>query len=136
MLENSTLSILQYNVNNSRTQVMIPLFEPEGIEDYDILAIQEPWRNSFQHTTNNRIGQQFELIYMPDAATRVCLLVNKKIAKAEYTHTFHNKDLISLRIQAADNRIVNVHNIYNPCKGSEDASVIPSLKRALQEDSK
>ena len=42
MIENQTLVILQYNVNNSRSKVMILMFEIEGILDYDILAIQEP----------------------------------------------------------------------------------------------
>ncbi|KAG7001977.1 hypothetical protein G7Y79_00030g065100 [Physcia stellaris] len=120
MLDNS----IMYNVNNSRTQVMIPLFETEGIEKFDILAIQEPWKNSFQPTTNNRLSQQFELLYMPDAATRVCMFVNKRIAKTVYSHTFHNRNLISLRMQAVDDRIINIHNMYNPCKGSEDFGAI------------
>ena len=42
MIENQTLSILQYNVNNSRAKVMIPLFESENIQQYVVLAIQEP----------------------------------------------------------------------------------------------
>jgi hypothetical protein len=76
MLENHTLSILQYDVNKSRSGVMIPLFESEGITDFDILAIQEPWRNLYQPTTNNRLNQYFELHYMNDKNTRVCFFVN------------------------------------------------------------
>ena len=42
MLENQSLSILQYNVNKSRTKVMISLFETDDILDYDVIAVQEP----------------------------------------------------------------------------------------------
>lgn len=134
MLEHQTISILQYNVNNSRTQVMIPLFETEGIENYDILAIQEPWRNPFQTTINNRIGQHFELLYMQNENTRVCLFINKRIEKKTYTHTFHSKNLISLKLGIEDGRTLNIHNIYNPCKGSNEPNAIPSLRRALEEN--
>lgn len=61
MLDKEPLSILQYNVNKSRTRVTIPLFESDGIINYDILVIQEPWKNPFQATTNNRVSQYFDL---------------------------------------------------------------------------
>ena len=132
MLKNQTLFILQYNVNNSRTQIMISLFEIKDIEDYDILIIQKFWKNSFQLTTNNRFSQQFELFYISNAITKMCLFVNKKIAKIVYFHTFHNKNLISLRMQIANDKIINIHNMYNSCKSSNDISVIFSLKNAIQ----
>ena len=133
MLENDTLSILQYNVNNSKIQIMISLFETESIEKFDILIMQKFWKNSFQLTTNNRLSQQFELLYMPDAVTRVCMFINKRIAKIEYFHTFHNRNLISLRMQIADDRVINIHNMYNSCKSSENPSAILSFKNAMQE---
>ena len=132
MLENQTLFILQYNVNNSRTQIMISLFEIKDIENYDILVIQKSWKNSFQLTTNNKLSQQFELLYMSNAITKMCLFVNKKIAKIVYFHTFYNKNLISLRMQIANDRIINIHNMYNSCKDNNDISVILSLKNAIQ----
>ena len=132
MLENDTLSILQYNVNNSRIQIMISLFETKSIEKFDILIMQKSWKNSFQFTTNNRFSQQFELLYMLDAVTRVCMFVNKRIAKIEYSHTFHNKNLISLRMQIANDRVINIHNMYNSCKNSENFNAILSFKNAMQ----
>jgi len=74
MIEKQTLSILQYNVNNSRSKVMIPLFENEGFTDFDILAIQEPWRNLYQPTTNNKLNQHFKLCDVKSKDTRVCFL--------------------------------------------------------------
>lgn len=46
-----TLSILQYNTRKSRNIVMIPLFQNENILDIDIIALQEPWRNTRDQTT-------------------------------------------------------------------------------------
>ena len=69
---------------------------------------------------------------MSNAITKVCLFVNKKIAKIVYFHTFHNKNLISLRMQIANDRIINIHNMYNSCKDNNDISVIFSLKNAIQ----
>lgn len=135
MIENDTLSILQYNVNNSRTQVMIPLFESEGIAEYDILLIQEPWRNSFQPTTNNRLSQHFELHYMPSIATRVCLFINKRIALSTYSVAHHSKDLVTMKLRLTDDRIINIHNLYNSCRGSSDTSVFPLLKGIIQNES-
>jgi exonuclease III len=131
MIENRTLSILQYNVNNSRSKVMIPLFESERITNFDILAIQEPWRNLYQPTTNKRLNQHFELHYMNDKNTRVCFFVNKRVALASYTITHRSKDLCSLALKLAEGRTINVHNIYNPCKSSEDKSNLPLLRTAL-----
>ena len=132
MLKNDTLSILQYNVNNSKIQIMISLFETENIEKFDILIMQKSWKNSFQFTTNNKLSQQFELLYMLDAVTRMCMFVNKKIAKIEYSHTFHNKNLISLKMQIANDKVINIHNMYNSCKNNENFSAIFSFKNAMQ----
>lgn len=93
------LSILQYNVNKSRSRVMIPLFESEGIEKFDTMAIQEPWRNLYQPTTNNRLNQHFNLHYIDREDTRVCFYINKRIDMASYTVTHRTKDLSTLTLR-------------------------------------
>lgn len=125
--------MLQHNVNKSRSRVMIPLFESEGITDFDILAIQEPWRNLHQPTTNNRLNQHFELHYMNDKNIRVCFFVNRRIAFASYTITHRSKDLCSLTLRLVEGRTINVHNIYNSCKDSENGSNLPLLRTTLAE---
>ena len=35
---------------------MISLFETDGILDYDVIAVQEPWKNFFQNTINSRLN--------------------------------------------------------------------------------
>jgi hypothetical protein len=42
MLDNNSLSILQYNVRKSRDQVMASLLANEKALEYDIIALQEP----------------------------------------------------------------------------------------------
>jgi hypothetical protein len=56
----------------SKDKVMASLLRDKKITRYDILAIQEPWRNSFTNTTHNPIPQHFELAYMDNRKTRVC----------------------------------------------------------------
>ena len=70
---------------------------------------------------------------MSDAITRMCLFVNKKIAKTVYIHTFHSKNQISLRMRATNDRIINIHNMYNSCKDNENVNALLSLKKTLQE---
>jgi hypothetical protein len=132
MLENQTLSILQYNVNNSRSKVMISLFESEGITYFDVLAIQEPWRNLYQPTTNNRLNQHFVLHYMDSMNTRVCFFVDKRIALESITH--RTRDLITLSFRRQEDRFINIHNIYNPCKSSNESNNLSLLRTALAED--
>lgn len=42
---------------------MAPLLIDEKTWSFDVITIQEPWRNKFQHTTYNSIKDWFDLIY-------------------------------------------------------------------------
>ena len=53
MNRHTTISILQYNVHKSRDVVMATMLRDPRIHEYDILAIQEPWRNPFAATTHH-----------------------------------------------------------------------------------
>lgn len=134
MIENQSLAILQYNVNNSRSKVMIPMFETDGILNYDILAIQEPWKNPYSNTTNSRLNQYFDTYYMDSPKTRVCFFVNKRIALASYTVTYHSGDINTINLRLPEGRTIDIHNLYNPCKGSGEKSVIPILRNLLEEN--
>lgn len=63
----------------SKDVVLADLFQKPGISRYDILAIQEPWRNPFIDTTYHPLKSQFHLLYLADPMTRVCLFINKRI---------------------------------------------------------
>ena len=136
MIENQTLFILQYNVNNFRAKVMISLFESENIQQYDVLIIQESWRNSFQEITNNRLDQCFDLYYETRKNTRVCFYINKRIALAFITITYHSKNLITLSLCLFEDRIIYIHNIYNSCKSSNERSIMSLLRDILSQNRK
>ena len=57
------LRLLQYNVQKSKNKVMVPLFEDARAQDFDIIAIQEPWQNPFMATTYSRRGGGYYLAY-------------------------------------------------------------------------
>jgi len=48
-----TLKILQYNVNHGKEATVIPLLQDQRVKEFDILAIQEPWRNLYIATGYN-----------------------------------------------------------------------------------
>ena len=53
------LKVLQYNVHKSKDKVMASLLWDPRIHEFDILAIQEPWRNPFTATTHHLAKDKF-----------------------------------------------------------------------------
>ena len=93
-----TLKILQYNTQKSR-DVMAEAFHRHEIHDYDILAIQEPYRNPFQHTTHHPVKGRFHLLYMDSEGTRSYIFVNKKIDPATRSVRYVNEDTCVLDLE-------------------------------------
>ncbi len=75
---------------------MILLFKQQNTLLYDILAIQKPWKNPFQNTTNYRLSLYFELAYLSDRNTGVCFFINKRLALSAWTVTHHSNDFLTL----------------------------------------
>ena len=113
-----TLKILQYNIRNGRSNVMIPLLADELTHSYDVLAIQEPWKNDRGPvpTTYNPRNSGFHVVYQPAANNRVCFYVNKNISPDSWTAAFPSPDIAVLHLTVAsgaakkDLRIINVYN--------------------------
>jgi hypothetical protein len=61
-----TLSILQYNVRKSKDTVVATLLWDPKVHEYDILTIQELWRNPYQETTHHPVKNIFHLCYPKD----------------------------------------------------------------------
>ncbi len=112
---------------------MIPLFENLFTPTYDILAIQELWRNPFQHTTNYQLAQRFKLSYFLQKETRVCFFINKRLALFSWLVTIHSIDFSTLELKANDNHIIHIHNVYNPCQTSGNLSRLSKIQKVLQE---
>lgn len=69
-----------YSVRKSYGQVMAPLFADEPtIAKIDIIAIQEPWRNTFHNTTHHPRKDLFELAYLDHPKTRVRFFISKEL---------------------------------------------------------
>jgi hypothetical protein len=96
MTVQATLTILQYNVRKSRDTVMATLLRDPKINNYDILAIQEPWKNPFSETTHHPAKDQFHLCYPTlekEGPSRVCFLVNRRIDHSKWSFKQSSKDL-------------------------------------------
>ena len=126
-----TLRILQYNVRKSYGQVMAPLFNQKMIDSFDIIALQEPWRNTHQNTTYHPRKDVYELSYMDHGRTRVCWYINKRLSLVSWTVANHSPDLSTMCLQTKDNCTLYIHNIYNPTAGSGEPSGIPLLENVL-----
>lgn len=74
----------------SRDIVMATLLRDPKIQEYDILALQEPRRNPFITTTHNPISHPFHLCLPKDskeAPARVCFFINKRIHSNKWKFT-------------------------------------------------
>jgi hypothetical protein len=121
MNQHTTLSILQYNVHKSRDTVMATLLRDPQIAEYDILAIQEPWRNPYTATTHHPAKHIFHLCYPTttgEGPARVCFFVNKRLDQSKWRFQERTGDVCSLILDLdrdkTQRRQLAVHNIYNP----------------------
>ena len=121
MVGKITLSILQQNVGKSFTSMM-EIFDDADNLKYDIIAIQEPWRNSQYNATCNPVPDRFEVLYYNAKTTRTALFVNKDIALASWSVTHRGDDFSTLKLKTNDVRIINIHIIYNPGPGTLKSS--------------
>ena len=95
---------------------MAPLLESRQTQDFDILAIQEPWTNPFQPTTYNPANSQFYLAYPPEAG-RACLYINKRLDLNSWQYTSASPDVstVSLTLKGLT---IHIHNLYSQPPGN------------------
>lgn len=129
-----TMSILQYNVRKSKDMVMASLLRDPKTHEYDILAIQEPWRNPFMATTHHPANDVFDL-YCPggtkDRPARVCFFVNRRIGRNQIQFREHTRDLCSITLTLERNRKLSIYNAYNPPRYTAQQSVLPHIRASL-----
>jgi exonuclease III len=139
MNRHTTLSILQYNVHKSRDMVMASMLRDPRIHEYDILAIQEPWRNPFAATTHHPAKSVFHLCCPAEeeaGPARVCFFINKRLDHKKWQFKEHSRDTCSLRIEFGDDQQerqhITIHNIYNPARRSEsNGTVLSDIRTVL-----
>ena len=130
------IRILQYNVNKSRNKVLAGLMEDPRRKDFDIIAVQEPWRNTYDHAAYNPRASGFHLIDNKRADSRISIYVNKEISIGSWEEVFHSPDVATVTLRlAGGTQVINVHNVYSPPPASHNdetgtASII-ALTNAL-----
>lgn len=143
----TTLKILQYNVWKSKDKVMAPLLRDRAILDYDVIAIQEPWVNPFEHNSHNPISSSFVLwLPPPGDKPRVAFYTNKRINHSRVTFTAHSSDFATISIaaredpdldpdffDAIDNSTTHIHNVYNHPPDDAPTRTLQQLEATLKE---
>lgn len=130
-----SIRILQYNVNKSRDKVLVALLADPQVADFDIIAVQEPWRNTYDSSSYNPRDSGFHLVDTKDRDSRVSTYVNKRISVDSWSEVSHSPDshTITLRVGAAH---VNIHNVYSPPPVSHtdnrELSTLAALAQALR----
>jgi hypothetical protein len=130
-MRDTNLRILQYNVNHGKEATLMPLLHDTRINEFDILAIQEPWRNPLVTTSYNPPDSAFYLAYPPKALARVCFYINKRIHPKSWAVMHHNEDAQTATIcYGSENpqRTLQIHNIYNPSPGSYTSAAPGTLE--------
>jgi exonuclease III len=114
--------------------------------EFDIIAIQEPWLNSYdEKLTHNTSQGRFRAFVGNSGRPLVCFLLNSKINPTTVRITGRSDHLCSLHITlntGDGEQTITVHNAYNPhqqgavytegrWQGVPTESVIPELDVAL-----
>lgn len=143
MSNKATLSILQYNMRNERVTTMIPLLADPKLQDYNVVAIQEPWKNLFGATTLSFHCSGFHLLYKPRGNTQVCLYINERIDPDSWEIEYGSADICTLKIKIQNNNVkslIYIYNVYNPFPTSYSSTESPStfleVEHALNVDAK
>lgn len=131
----SNLKILQYNVRKSK-KVMEPLLADPRTRSYDIIALQEPWRNPNQNRTYCPGSSGFLPAY-DDVERRSCFLVNREVDSTIWTVQFPSPDLSVLCLRTEQGNIW-IYNVYSEPPGNyqntEYSTPIPLLEDLLRRD--
>jgi exonuclease III len=134
------LRILQHNVNHGKETTLASLLREPECKEFDILAIQEPWRNPFTTTGYNTQTSGFYLAYPPFLLARVCFYINKRLDTSKWTVTNHSEDMQTLTIKTEATgtqieEVLQIHNVYNPSPASyssKEPGTIETLRKILE----
>lgn len=113
---------------------MAPLLSDRRLRRYDILAIQEQYRNRSAPTTYRGNNTGFKLAHGP-VSGRACFFVNEHLAQDSWSVEFISPDYCILTLQMEGQKW-NIHNVYSePPAHRNDTqhnSPIPLLHEKLQ----
>ncbi|OHW95426.1 reverse transcriptase [Colletotrichum incanum] len=117
---------------------MATLLRDPNIDNYDIIAIQEPWRNPFNATTHHPAKDRFHLCYPSNeerGPARVCFFINQKLDHSRWRFKESSRDLctVSIGTGGGNEPPTVIHNIYNPSLQENDRpQVLQQLQKSLE----
>jgi hypothetical protein len=121
--------------------VMATLLRDPRVAKYDILAVQEPWRNPFISTTHHPAKDIFHLCYPEigeeEGPVRVCFFVNKRLNTSTWQFKQHSRDMCTLKIRTSEqdipgNKLI-IYNVYNaPQTTADQESILLMLKTQIE----
>ena len=140
MQEQKVLRVLQYNLHRRLNAVQTPFLSDRRVQEADIIAVQEQARNRAGKTWCPSV-LPFHVVEAPGQSSRTAVYLNKRLDPTGWEIARADPDLVSirLRIQAAgaEQKVITVHNVYNPSPVSttstDSPSTLPSLRNALEE---
>jgi hypothetical protein len=119
---------------------MISLLIDSRIEEYDLLAIQKSWRNVCVSTSYNSFNIDFHLLYQKSRNVRTCFYVSSRLNVNHWFVIFASKNVCFFRIRTANDRWINVHNVYSVSSNSYTSMTtllaIEMMKRRLNDEKK
>ena len=85
-------------MRKSKDGVIAPLLEEREVQDYNILAIQEPNYNSFNRLAYNPSSSKFLLAYKLGLDVRTYFYINKRMDPTSWEVRYRGGDFYSLRL--------------------------------------
>lgn len=120
---------------------MISLLADPRLQDYNVIAIQKPWKNPFGATILSSHHSEFHLLYKPRGDTQVCSYVNEKLDPNSWEIDYVSADLCTLKIKVWNSNsasLIHIHNVYNPSPAlylsTESPSTLSKVNDALSID--
>ena len=110
---------------------MIGLLQEPTIGNYDLLAIQEPWRNTISEEGYNPIQSPFHLVEKASINTRVAVYINKRIPQGDWDVIHTSEDEITIRLRTKSEPIY-IHNVYSPPISHAERQITPSIAKLQQ----
>ena len=136
-MKDTKLTLLQYNVQKSQS-VQELLLATSALQEVDIIALQEPWKNPHLETSTSTVFSSFLPLYCSEIG-RTLFLINKNLKLSSLHPTFWNKDFVSLEIYLENSSTsLWVHNLYFTPSSQENyteasEALLCLLQNALQE---
>ena len=135
-MKDSKLTLLQYNVQKSQS-VQELLLTTSALQEVDIIALQEPWKNPHLEISTSTVFSSFLPLYCSEIG-RTLFLINKNLKLSSLHPTFWSKDFISLEIYLENSSTsLWVHNLYFTPSSQENyteasEALLCLLQNALQ----